>query len=564
MRMDELAEPAIEVVRDGRVRIHPEGQRRRYLDWMENIRPWCISRQLWWGHRIPVWYRGEDDLRAGSSRPRATAGSATPTCSTPGSRPACGRSRRSAGPSDTPELRAFYPTDVLSTARDIIFLWVARMVMIGLEFTGDIPFDRRLRPLDHPGARRAADVEVARHRHRPARPDRRRPAPAGLRARAATSPPTAPTPSASACWRCPRRRTCASTRRRSPRGASSPTSSGTRRGSCCCACPRMRAGAAPRAATVEDRWILSRLQARQGGRRAGDRRFEFHRAALGLYDFVYGELCDWYLELVKPRLYADDNAEVAAVALHVLARDARARAPGDPVRDRGDLVATCPGARRPADGAPLAGRPTTRCATRTPRPRSRARSPPCRRCAAGATASARRRARASRRGSSADGYERTRRRTSRGSRASSGGERRRAGRDRRASPAAASRCWRPTRSTPRPRRSARGRARRRLEAEIERAEGKLANQGFVAKAPAGGRPGRARQARRGCRRSWRRSGDAGRSSRPRTTCSRLELFGMRFGLERMRRLLTALGSPQQRVRARSTSSAPTASPRPCA
>src|SRR6185436_6919723 len=60
MAMDELAKPAIEVVRNGRVHIHPEGQERRYFEWMENIRPWCISRQLWWGHQIPVWYRGED------------------------------------------------------------------------------------------------------------------------------------------------------------------------------------------------------------------------------------------------------------------------------------------------------------------------------------------------------------------------------------------------------------------------------------------------------------------------------------------------------------------------
>ena len=118
----------------------PRASRRRYLDWLENIRPWCISRQLWWGHQIPVWYRGEETLR----RPRAARGRGL------GARPRrarhvvlarrCGRSRRSAGPSETPELRAFYPTDVLSTARDILFLWVARMVMMGLEFTGDVPF----------------------------------------------------------------------------------------------------------------------------------------------------------------------------------------------------------------------------------------------------------------------------------------------------------------------------------------------------------------------------------------------------------------------------------------
>jgi valyl-tRNA synthetase len=74
----------------------------------------------------------------------------------------------------------------------------------------------------------------------------------------------------------------------------------------------------PRAVTVEDAWILSRLQRAKAAMEKAFEDFEFHRAALGLYDFVYGDLCDWYLELIKPRLYADDNAEVSAVALHVL------------------------------------------------------------------------------------------------------------------------------------------------------------------------------------------------------------------------------------------------------
>ena len=74
----------------------------------------------------------------------------------------------------------------------------------------------------------------------------------------------------------------------------------------------------PRATTVEDAWILSRLQRAKAATERAFETFEFHRAVLGLYDFVYGDLCDWYLELIKPRLYADDNAEVSAVALHVL------------------------------------------------------------------------------------------------------------------------------------------------------------------------------------------------------------------------------------------------------
>ena len=112
MRMEELAGPAADVVRFGHVKIHPASQSRRYIDWLENIRPWCISRQLWWGHQIPVWYRGDTrtggkhgagsgtgETYVGATAPEGTAGSRTPTCSTRGSRRRCGRSPRSAGPS---------------------------------------------------------------------------------------------------------------------------------------------------------------------------------------------------------------------------------------------------------------------------------------------------------------------------------------------------------------------------------------------------------------------------------------------------------------------------------
>ncbi len=100
MAMDELAKPAIAAVEDGRIHIRPESQSRRYLEWLRNIRPWCVSRQLWWGHQIPVWYRDDEETYVGL---RAAGGSqlgaATPTSSTPGSPRRCGRSRRWAGPS---------------------------------------------------------------------------------------------------------------------------------------------------------------------------------------------------------------------------------------------------------------------------------------------------------------------------------------------------------------------------------------------------------------------------------------------------------------------------------
>ena len=186
---------------------------------------------------------------------------------------------------------------------------------------------------------------------------------------------------------------------------------------------------APVPETVEDAWILSRLQRAKADTARAIEAFEFHRAALGLYDFVYGELCDWYLEIVKPRLYEDDNAAVSRFALDVLAETLAIAHPVIPFVTE-ELWSHVPGAegllmaRRWPRERPRADR------RRRPRRRSSARSARCRSCAAGATAIGAAPGAVLPARLDADGYD-AHRRARRAARALRVGRRRRAGRDRR-------------------------------------------------------------------------------------------------------------------------------------
>ncbi len=145
--MKPLAKPAIDVLKDGKIRFIPEQPFERvYLDWMENIRDWCISRQLWLGHRIPAWYCPDGHITVGLEDPDvcATCGSTEivrdeDTLDTWFSS-ALWPFSTLGWPEETEDLRYWYPTTVLSTARDIIYLWVARMIFSGLHFVGEIPF----------------------------------------------------------------------------------------------------------------------------------------------------------------------------------------------------------------------------------------------------------------------------------------------------------------------------------------------------------------------------------------------------------------------------------------
>jgi len=148
VKMEPLAKPAIEAVRSGKIKFVPERWNKVYLDWMENIRDWCISRQIWWGHRIPVFYCD-------------VCGNEWVSKEQPDSCPKCGvkEIRQDEDvldtwfsswlwpfsvfgwPEETPDLKHFYPTNTIATAPEILFFWVARMIMAGIEFMGEIPFD---------------------------------------------------------------------------------------------------------------------------------------------------------------------------------------------------------------------------------------------------------------------------------------------------------------------------------------------------------------------------------------------------------------------------------------
>jgi valyl-tRNA synthetase len=307
-RMDELAGPAIEAVRSDRVRIVPSQWKRVYLDWMENIRPWCISRQLWWGHRLPVWYCDACEETYVAESPPERCG-------------ACGGPlRQEEDVLDTwfssalwpfatlgwpdegsPELRAFYPTDFLTTARDILFLWVARMVMMGLEFAGDIPFaDVYVHSvIQAPDGRRMSKSlgtgidpldEIAEHGADALR--------FGLLAMSSSQ---------------------------DVRYSAEKVKQGRDLANKMWNASRLillnvaEVEPAPRAERPEDRWILSRLERTIADVSERVDRYDFAGAAQELYRSFWSELCDWYLEIVKPRLYESEEA-VSATLLWVLER----------------------------------------------------------------------------------------------------------------------------------------------------------------------------------------------------------------------------------------------------
>jgi valyl-tRNA synthetase len=309
-RMDELAAPAIEAVENDRVRIAPGQWKRVYLEWMREIRPWCISRQLWWGHRIPVWYCDACEETYVAEDPAA----APDRCG------ACGGELRQeedvldtwfssaiwpfatlGWPEDTPELRAFYPTSFLTTAREILFLWVARMIMTGLEFPGDVPFrdvyvhsviqardGRRMSKSLGTGIDPLEEIDV--HGADALR--------FGLLAMSSTQDVR-----------------YSDAKVQQGRDLSNKLWNASR----LILLNAADVEARPVAERVEDRWILSRLERTIDSVSEKLDAYDFAHAVQEAYAFFWSELCDWYLEITKPRLY-EGEAEVSANLLWLLER----------------------------------------------------------------------------------------------------------------------------------------------------------------------------------------------------------------------------------------------------
>jgi valyl-tRNA synthetase len=339
-----LAQPALAAVEQGRTRFVPENWSKTYYEWMRNIKDWCVSRQLWWGHRIPAWYDEHENVYVGRSEAevRARHGLSTTLALRQDAdvldtwfSSALWPFSTMGWPERTPELAQFYPTSVLVTGFDIIFFWVARMMMMGLKFMGDVPFrdvyitglilDERgdkmskskgnvIDPLDIVDG---IDLETL----------------VAKRTTGLMQPQLAPGVEKA-------------TRRQFPHGIEPHGTDALRFTFAALASPSReirfdlsrvagyrnfcnklwnaarfvlsQAGedatpvaGEPLELSVADRWIRSRFGRMLGDVETAFREYRFDYAATALYEFTWYEFCDWYLELTKPVLQSDSASPAA-------------------------------------------------------------------------------------------------------------------------------------------------------------------------------------------------------------------------------------------------------------
>jgi valyl-tRNA synthetase len=308
VKIQPLAEPAIREVEEGRITFVPESWSKTYFEWMRNIRDWVISRQLWWGHRIPAWTCG-------------ACGELIVARETPEKCPKCGGRELaqeqdvldtwfSSGlfpfstlgwPEKTADLARYYPNDTMMTGFDIIFFWVARMIMLGLRFAGDVPFktvfinglvrDEKGEKMSKTKGNDVDPLEVIEKHGTDA---------LRFTLAALAAPGTDPSLGearllgykafVNKLWNASR---FLLMNLEGPRAASYDFKD----------------------LPLASRWILSRAQAVAGRADAALQEFRFDHAAHELYHFVWDELCDWYIEMAKPALADEEQAPVTRAVL---------------------------------------------------------------------------------------------------------------------------------------------------------------------------------------------------------------------------------------------------------
>jgi valyl-tRNA synthetase len=314
----ELAKPAMAAVRDGRTQIVPKNWEKTYFDWMENIQPWCVSRQLWWGHQIPAWYGPDGKWFVEKSEEEAKAAALAHY----GENVALERDTDvldtwfSSGlwpfstlgwPDKTPELAAYYPTSVLVTGFDILFFWVARMMMMGMHFMEEIPFHTVYL---HALVRDKHGAKMSKSKGNVIDPlelmdeygaDALR---FTLAIMAAQGRDVKLDPARIAGYRNFGTKLWNATRFAQMNGVKLD--------------PNFKPDDAKLAV---NRWILTELTKATSAVTEGIANYRFNEAASAAYRFVWNQFCDWYLELLKPIFMGDDEAakaEAQATAAYCL------------------------------------------------------------------------------------------------------------------------------------------------------------------------------------------------------------------------------------------------------
>ena len=310
VKMEPLVKAAVDCVEDGHTQFVPERFTKTYTNWMDNIRDWCISRQIWWGHRIPVWYC-DDCNNVMASRNDLTE---CPHCHSKNIRQdedaldtwfssALWPFSTMGWPEKTPLLKQFYPTSVLVTGYDIIFFWVARMLVMGMEFMKDRPFDK---VFIHGLVRDSQGRKMSKSLGNGIDPLEviEKYGADTLRFMLITG--NTPGNDMRFYWE----------RVEATRNFANKIWNASRFVLMNMEGYDPEAKQAPY--TLADRWILSRLQdtEKEVTRLLGS--FELGEAGRLIYEFIWNEFCDWYIELAKPRLYNKDKAEERATAQAVI------------------------------------------------------------------------------------------------------------------------------------------------------------------------------------------------------------------------------------------------------